>query len=145
MPKYRKGRKRVAEKQALKQGVAAEQRFMFSSSLKAYVLAGIFLAVSLLLNTELISLVTADTGKFTKALAYALRGGVVVAFFFFAWLAWGNLKEVRGRIFGLKEMIFLIVISLLQTLLNGYVFLVALVGVVLVCVYMWVMQIKIQT
>ncbi len=144
MPKYRKDRKFVAQKEEKKREGVTEKSRMFNSTFKAYVVALVFLALSLLFNTELIQLIGTDAGKFDKLIVYGFRGLLVILFFFFGLVAWGNLKELRGSIIGVKEIITLAVMSLVQTMLNGYVFLAATVGVLAICVYIWLMQVKIQ-
>ncbi len=144
MPKYRKDRKFVAQKEEKKREGVTEKSRMFNSTYKAYVVALVFLALSLIFNTELFQLLASDAGKLEKLIVYGFRGLLVILFFFFALIAWGNLKELRGSIIGMKEIITLIVMALVQTMLNGYVFLAATLGVATICIYIWLMQVKIE-
>ncbi len=144
MPKYRKDRKFVAQKEEKKREGVTEKSRMFSSTYKAYIVALIFLGLSLIFNSELIRIFGTDVGRMEKLIEYGFRGLLVILFFFFALIAWGNLKELRGSIIGLKEIITLIIMALVQTMLNGYVFLAATLGVAAICIYVWLMQVKIE-
>ncbi len=144
MPKYRKDRKFVLEKEEKKREGETEKSRMFNSTVKAYIVALFFLGLSIIFNTETIRIFGTEIGRLEKLIEYGFRGLLVILFFFFALLAWGNLKELRGSIIGVKEIITLIVMALVQTLLNGYVFLAATIGVMAVCIYVWLMQVKIE-
>jgi len=143
MPKYRKDRKIIAEKEEKKREGVSEISLMYNTSVKTYVIALIFLGLSIIFNTELVRPFGTDLTALLKLIEFGFRGGLVIGFFLFAFLSWGNLKEVRGSIMGLKEIFILGAISLIQTVRNGYVVLSAVVGIILVCVYMWLMQVKV--
>ncbi len=118
---------------------------MFTTSRLSYILAAICLALSIVFNTELIRPFGADPDStILKVFEYGARGLLVVGFFLFALISWGNLKELRGSFIGAKEIVILVVLSLLQTVRNGYVFLTACVGVTVVFLYIWLMQEKIR-
>ncbi len=144
MPKYRKDRKFVLQKEEKKREGVTEKNRMYNSSVKSYIAALVFLGLSVIFNTELVRPFGTDIGRLEKLIEYGFRGLLVMLFYLFALLAWGNLKELRGGVIGVKEIVTLMVMSLVQTMLNGYVFLAATVGVVAVCVYIWLMQVKIE-
>jgi hypothetical protein len=146
MPKYRKGKKRAVVQELVELEAAADRRLMFKSAIITYIIAGLLLGLSIFLNSEMWTpFGTQSTMSTTiKVVDYALRGGIVALFYLFMIVAWGNTKELRGGVLELKEIAVLIGISLVQTYLDGYVFLVGTVGVVLVSIYIWFMQVKIE-
>lgn len=144
MPKYKKGRKSQVDIEAFKEEIAADRHHMFRSSWMAYIAAAIFLVSSIILNAGVWSPLGTTPSTLMKVVFYGIRGGLVALFYFFALIAWGNVTELRGGVMGIKAIIFLAVISLIQTFENGYVFLVGLLGVILISVYIWLIQAKIQ-
>src|SRR4030042_1532975 len=140
MPKYRKDRKYVAQKEGKKREGISEIGLMYKSSVKTYIVAIIFLVLSIIFNMELVPITFGpEHDTLFKILVYGFRGVFVIGFFLFAFISWGNLMELRGGLMGLKEIIILIVISLMQTVRNPYVFLAASVGIFGVCIYIWLM------
>ncbi len=144
MPKYRKDRKFASLKEEQKREGATETSRMFGTSIRAYLIAAVFLVLSIIFNSELIRPFGTDIGRLLKLIEYGFRGLLVIGFFMFALISWGNLKELRGSIIGIKEIIILMLMALLQTILNSYVFLAAVVGVTIVSIYIWLMQVKIE-
>ncbi len=133
------------QKEEKKREGETEKSRMYGSTVKAYIVALVFLSLSLIFNTELIPLLSgANIGRLEKLIVYGFRGLLVILFFFFALIAWGNLKELRGSIIGLREIIVLATMALVQTMLSVYVFLAATVGVLVICIYIWLMQVKIE-
>ncbi|HMF33707.1 MAG TPA: hypothetical protein VKK79_19945 [Candidatus Lokiarchaeia archaeon] len=145
MPKYRKGKRRQVQKELIQIEAAVDRRLMFKSAFITYVIAGVFLVFSLFLNSEMWLPFGVPTSTLIKVANYGIRGGVTVGFFFFMIVAWGNTKELRGGVLEIKEIAILIGLTLVQTFKNGYVFLVGIAGVVLISVYIWLMQQKLES
>ncbi len=131
-------------KEEQKREGATETSRMFGTSIRAYLIAAVFLVLSIIFNSELIRPFGTEIGRLLKLIEYGFRGLLVIGFFMFALISWGNLKELRGSIIGIKEIIILMLMALLQTILNSYVFLAAVVGVTIVSIYIWLMQVKIE-
>ena len=52
----------------------------------------------------------------------------------------GNFKELTGKPVGLKEILLLVGLSLVQTMKNLYVFIFALIGLSLLLIYLYLIQ-----
>lgn len=120
------------------------KQMMFSSSLITYMLAGVFLVFSILMNAKVLEIPNPDATTPLKVVDVLLRGGLIILFFFFMFVSMGNLKELRGYIMTWKEMLFLIIISLFQTITEGWALLTATLGIIIILVYFYFIQGKIQ-
>ncbi len=143
MPKYRKTSKQAVDKQQKSRNLQSLKYFMFSSALKGFIVAGVFLVLSLLFNAELVPLFTESSTTF-KIVNVLIRGGLIIGFFFFIFVSFVNLRELRGKVSEWQDIVLLAVISILQGILSGWVVLVALVGIILLVLYFWVLQVKVE-
>lgn len=124
---------------------------MYKSALFTFLLAALMLVISFLFNGRIISSWVQNvenvetTGKdFYNTLDIIIRTVSVVLFFLFCLISIGNLQELRGYVVTWKEMVVLIVLSLIQTTISGAVFALSLLGIVVVLVYMYFIQGKIE-
>lgn len=134
-----------------KQKEATEQRLertllkkqMFTSSLITYIISGVFLLFSMLFAFAVLNIPNPDDKTWIKVVDVALRGGIIIGFFFFMLISMGNMQELRGYIVTWKELVFLLIISLFQATTDGWVFLTASVGIIIIFIYMYFIQGKI--
>jgi len=64
----------------------------------------------------------------------------IILFFLFLSVAVGNVEEINGKIFGWKKLTILIIISLIQSIRNGWVFLFSSLGIIILILYLWLLQ-----
>ncbi|MHA1856574.1 MAG: hypothetical protein ACTSYY_11055 [Promethearchaeota archaeon] len=157
MPKIKKDKKSKEEKlKNLEISKAEAKRSMFSSSIITYLIAAIFLVISFIFNGNLINV---WVEKITNAQSVIDEGGApsfiyvmdiiiksfsVILFFFFTFISIGNFQEYRGYIMTWKEMLILLIITLLQVSTNFTIFLITFVGIILCITYFYFIQGKIE-
>jgi len=126
---------------------------MFSSTLITYGLAAIFLVISFIFNGSLISgwvqsVVEATEEGGAPSLIYIIdiiiKSFSVILFFFFNFISIGNIQEFRGYIMTWKEMVFLIIISLIQVSSNFTIFFITTIGIIICIIYFYFLQGKIE-
>ncbi len=118
---------------------AQKRSLMFKSTILTYILAAVFFTRSMLFNGRFIEL---DFGESTGAAIgeVFLKAAIVVLFFFFALISIGNYQEMKGYVATWKELVLLIIISLLMAASKGTVFFASLLGIVLVLTYIYFLQ-----
>lgn len=116
---------------------------MFLSALITWIIAGVFLIFSILMSLAVIKIPNTDTSTGLKVLDVAIKSILIILFFFFMLISIGNLRELRGYIMNLKELIFLLIITLIQGVTDGWVFFISAVGVIILIIYFYLIQIKV--
>ena len=146
MPKLKKNKKqsRQEELKALEQQKTRAKKIMLSSSIITYVIALVALILSFMINGKYWDI--PEIGKETTAevIDVLVKSFIILVFFFFALISVANFQEIRGYVFTWREMIVLLIVTLLQSSTELYVFLVAASGVVLIITYMYFIQGRIQ-
>ena len=139
MPKYKK----IPEKQPLKEKSTkkpiSRDEFMTKSSIKSSYMAGACLVVSILFNAGILTFFM-NQNIYLDIIDVSIKSASIILFFLFLCIAVGNIEEINGKVLGWKELIGLVLISLLQSIRNGWVLLVSSIGVALVILYLWIIQ-----
>jgi len=155
MPKIQKEAKKRKEKvrDLESQKIQLKQK-MFSSSVKTYLFAAIFLIISFIFNGQLIPkwvdivsiALGADSGAISPIvlLDLLIKSFSIILFFFFSFVSIGNWRELSGYILTWKEMTILLVFSLIQATTDGSVFIISSIGIVIILFYMYFIQGKIE-
>jgi hypothetical protein len=143
MPKIKKVNKRSEEYEQELLRLSEMKRKMYSSGLRSYLLAAVCLAVSLIFNNNLIAITVEAGGPLDIALII-LKSVSVILFFTFVLLGLANNMELKGKTSTIKEIIFVVIISLIQTMRSGAVFWLSFGGIALVIIYIWAIQVKVQ-
>ena len=155
MPKIQKEAKKRKEKvrDLESQKIQLKQK-MFSSSVKTYIFAAIFLIISFIFNGQLIPkwvdivsiALGADSGAISPIvlLDLLIKSFSIILFFFFSFVSIGNWRELSGYILTWKEMTILLVFSLIQATTDGSVFIISSIGIVIILFYMYFIQGKIE-
>lgn len=154
MPKIKKEKKIKEEKlKNLEIRKRKVKSTMFSSTLITYGLAAIFLVLSFIFNGNLISgwvqkvAEATDEGgapTFIYIMDIIIKSFSVILFFFFNFISIGNIQEFRGYIMTWKEIIFLLLISLLQVSSNFTIFFITTIGITICVIYFYFLQGKIE-
>ena len=155
MPKIQKEAKKRKEKvrDLESQKIQLKQK-MFSSSIKTYLFAAIFLIISFIFNGQLIPqwvdtvsiALGADSGAISPIvlLDLLIKSFSIILFFFFSFVSIGNWRELSGYILTWKDMTILLVFSLIQATTDGSVFIISSIGIVIILFYMYFIQGKIE-
>ena len=117
----------------------ADEKFAYRSTIISVIFGGIFLTVSLILNTEFITLFL-NQNIIWNIVDVSIKTVVILLFFLFMITSIGNYKELIGKPLNWKELLLLIFLSLGQTLLNSLVFLFTLLGLILILIYLFIVQ-----
>ncbi len=141
MPKIKKQMQKQDSVSKNIQRVITKQN-MFNSALITYLLAGVVFIVSFILNGQFVTIPNANDETWIKVIDVLLKGGSIGLFFFFGFIAFANWMELKGYIMELKHIIILIIIAVLQSVMDIYVFLTALVCIIVVLAYMYFIQAK---
>ncbi|MHA1820765.1 MAG: hypothetical protein ACTSU2_04670 [Promethearchaeota archaeon] len=143
MPKYKKGRKYIQKAEETKQSLLNLKKSMFNSALKSLIIAAVFLVLSLLFNGEIIK-ISAESGTAKDILLLLSKAAIITLYYLFVVIGFANARELEGRPIGLMEIIFIAIFSLIQSIRSAAVFWLSLSGVLLVTLYLWVVQIKVE-
>lgn len=157
MPKIKKEKKIREEKiKNLEIRKIKVKSTMFSSTLITYGLATIFLVISFIFNGSLISgwvqkiaeakIVIDDGGapSFIYIMDIIIKSFSIILFFFFVFISIGNFQEYRGYIMTWKEILGIIIISLIQVSTNFTIFLISTIGIIICTTYFYFLQGKIE-
>lgn len=134
-----------------------DKKSMFISALLTYALAAIFLIISFIFNGRFIifpkePVYPAGTPAelmyplpmWIRVVAVLLKSGSIILFFFFMMISIGNYRELRGYIMTWREMLVLLIVSILQSSTEIYVFFITALGITLVITYMYFIQGKVN-
>lgn len=133
MPKIAKKELKSKEKQLF------DENFAFRSVKISVILGGICLVISILFNVEIITIFT-NKNIFLNIVDISIKVLTILLFFFFMMISIGNYKELIGKPSDWKDLLILFAFSLGQTLLNPWVFIFTLLGLILILVYLYIVQ-----
>jgi len=92
-----------------------------------------------LFNTEIINIFE-DQNIYIIILDVSIKSLSIILFFFFLSIAVSNIEEIRGKVLSWKVLALIIIMSLVQSIRNGWVFLFSSFGIAIVILYLWVLQ-----
>ena len=136
MPKFKKKPKKTSKS---KRTSGSDEKVILKSLKKSAILAGVFLTLSLFFNTEIITYFM-NRGIYWDILDVSIKVSLILLSFLFMVISIGNFKELTGKPVGLKEILLLVGLSLVQTMKNLYVFIFALIGLGLLLIYLYLIQ-----
>jgi hypothetical protein len=148
MPKIKKQKKingfSVEQYNTIQEYIEFEKKFMLVSALKTYIVCIIFLVLSLLFNLKIIEIPVANNETAVNIISALLKIVLVWGFFFFSVVSTGNLRELQGEVLDWKWLALITFMSVIQTILDGWVLFGVCVGITLMIVYIYFIQGKIQ-
>ena len=136
MSKFKKEPEMTSKK--LKKSKSKED-FAYKTVVISAILGGFFLLLSLLFNGYIITIFM-DIDVLFDIIDVSVKVGVILLFFFFAIISIGNYKELTGKPIEIREVVLIFFLSLAQSFLNPYVFLLTLVGLVVIIFYLFLVQ-----
>jgi len=128
----------VKSQQTKKKG-KIEENFAYRSVILSAIFGGLFLAISILLNGEIITLFLADS-PFLLALDITIKVFVILIFNILIMVSLGNYKELTGKPVGFKIITLLFFFSLIQSFRDSLVFSFTLVGLLAIVLYLYLIQ-----
>lgn len=136
MPKFKKKPKKSSKSKRISD---SDEKLILKSLKSSAVLAGIFITLSLFFNTEIIKYFM-NRGIYWDILDVSIKVSLILLSFLFMMISLGNYKELTGKPVGLKEILLLVGLSLVQTMKNLYVFIFTLIGLGLLLIYLYLVQ-----
>ncbi len=118
---------------------AFNEKFAYRSVIISVIFGGIFLIISIFFNIEIIT-VFMDKNVLFDIIDLLIKTSVILLFFFFMMVSIGNYKEIVGKPISWKEFLFLIVLSLGQSILNLWVFTFTVLGIIIILIYLYLIQ-----
>ncbi len=131
--------KNSVKSQPTKKKEKLEEKFAYRSVILSAIFGGLFLAISILLNGEIISLFLADN-PFLLALDVAIKVLVIIIFNILIMVSFGNYKELTGKPVDFKIIGLLFFFSLIQAFRNSLVFSFTLVSLLAIVLYLYLVQ-----
>ncbi len=131
--------KNSVKSQPTKKKEKLEEKFAYRSVILSAIFGGLFLAISILLNGEIISLFLADN-PFLLALDVAIKVLVIIIFNILIMVSFGNYKELTGKPVDFKIIGLLFFFSLIQAFRNSLVFSFTLVSLLAIILYLYLVQ-----
>jgi hypothetical protein len=113
--------------------------FAFRSVLISAIFGGILFIISFLFNVEIVTIFMSGEILFT-IIDVILKTFLVLLFFIFIITSYGNYKELVGKPLNWKDLLVIIVISIGQTILNLWVFILTLFGLIIILIYLYLVQ-----
>lgn len=139
MSKYKKiPEKETVEKQKPKKILSTDE-LIIKSGIISFYLAGIFFVISILFNSGIVTIFM-NQNIYLDIVDISIKTISIILFFLFLSVAVGNVEEINGKIFGWKKLTILIIISLIQSIRNGWVFLFSSLGIIILILYLWLLQ-----
>jgi hypothetical protein len=123
-----------------KSNYRSDDKFAYRSVIIAAILGGIFYVLSLVLNTELITIPVFGQRVIWNIIDISIKGIIIILFFLFMITSIGNYKELIGKPLDWKEILLLLILSLGQALLNLGVLIITLLGLIFIIVYLFLIQ-----
>lgn len=139
MSKYKKiPEKETVEKQKPKKILSTDE-LIIKSGITSFYLASIFFVISILFNSGIVTIFM-NQNLYLDIVDILIKTISIILFFLFLSVAVGNVEEINGKIFGWKKLTILIIISLIQSIRNGWVFLFSSLGIIILILYLWLLQ-----
>jgi len=143
MPKYNKAKKNIGLERKKKE-LTDQKQIVFSSAIKSLIVGGIFLVLSILFNGNVIA-INPEQGTAIDILIILVKSVIILLFYTFVFLSVANSMELKGKPASMREIIIIAVLSLIQSILNSAVFWISLLGILVINLYFWIVQVKVET
>ena len=131
--------KNSVKSQPTKKREKVEEKFAYRSVILSAIFGGLFLAISIILNGEIITLFQGDN-PFLLALDITIKVLVILIFFILIMVSLGNYKELTGKPVDFKIIGLLFFFSLIQAFRNSLVFSFTLGGLLVIVLYLYLVQ-----
>ncbi len=122
-----------------KEKYRSNEKFAYRSVIISAILGGIFFIISLFFNTGFITIFM-NKDIFWNFIDITIKVLAIMFFFLFMITSVGNYKELIGKPLNWKELLFLFLLSIGQTILNIWVFTFTLFGLAIIIIYLYIVQ-----
>ncbi|MFO7796493.1 MAG: hypothetical protein ACQERB_11275 [Promethearchaeati archaeon] len=127
------------KKSEIKNKKKLKENIGYKTVIKTAILSGIFFIVSLFFNGQIISL-----GYFNNLILniveILVRTVIILFFFLFLTISYANYRDLVGKPINWKNLMLLFILSIIQSILNIYVFFLTLLGLIFILLYLYLIQ-----
>ncbi|MEJ2295645.1 MAG: hypothetical protein P8Y23_12885 [Candidatus Lokiarchaeota archaeon] len=116
-----------------------DEKFAYKTVLVTAVFSGIFLFISVLFNTQIITLFMIENSIWFYV-DIVIKVLVILLFFLFSIISIGNYKELSGKPLDFKIIFLLFILSLIQAYRNMWVFGFSFLGLIVIIAYFYFVQ-----
>jgi len=127
------------KKSEIKNKKKSKENIGYKTVIKTAILSGIFFVASLFFNGQIISL-----GYFNNSILniveILVRTVIILFFFLFLTISYANYRDLVGKPINWKNLMLLFILSIIQSILNIYVFFLTLLGLIFILLYLYLIQ-----
>jgi len=116
-----------------------DENFAYKTVFLTAILSGIFLIISFLFNTQLITIFMVENTIWFY-IDIVIKVLVILLFFLFGIISIGNYKELSGKPIDYKLIFLLFILSLIQSYRNLWVFGFTFLGLLVIIAYFYFIQ-----
>jgi predicted neutral ceramidase superfamily lipid hydrolase len=146
MPKIKKSYEELQEeKRSYLENVEFEKQFMYVSALKTYPIMLICSVLSLILNLKILVIPDFTSETAMTFLNIMIKVLLLLGFFFFGIIAFANIIELKGKVMTWRELIILMLLTLIQGIFDGWVILGCILGIIAIITYVYFIQGRIES
>lgn len=116
-----------------------DEEFAYKSVLLTAIISGILLVISLLFNTQIITIFMIENTIWFY-IDIIIKTLVILLFFLFGMISIGNYKELSGKPLDFKIVLLLFILSLIQAYRNSWVFGFTFFGLIVIIAYFYFVQ-----
>ena len=116
-----------------------DEEFAYKSVLLTAIISGILLVISLLFNTQIITIFMIENTIWFY-IDIIIKTLVILLFFLFGIISIGNYKELSGKPLDFKIVLLLFILSLIQAYRNSWVFGFTFFGLIVIIAYFYFVQ-----
>jgi hypothetical protein len=116
-----------------------DEKFAYKSVLLTAIISGILLIISLLFNTQIITIFMIENTIWFY-IDIIVKILVILLFFLFSIISIGNYKELSGKPLDFKIVFLLFILSLIQAYRNSWVFGFTFLGLIVIIAYFYFIQ-----
>jgi hypothetical protein len=127
------------KQQKLKSKRKFDEKFAYRTVILSTILGIAFFIISLLFNLEIITIFN-NVSVLFDFLGSLIKVGATLLFFLFMMISVGNYKELTGKPLGWNITLLLCLLSLGQTLLNIWIFILTFFGLLIFLIYLYLVQ-----
>ena len=127
------------KKSEIKNKKKSKENIGYKTVIKTAILSGIFFVASLFFNGQIISL-----GYFNNSILniveILVRTVIILFFFLFLTISYANYRDLVGKPINWKNLMLIFILSIIQSILNIYVFFLTLLGLIFILLYLYLIQ-----
>ena len=127
------------KQQKLKSKRKFDEKFAYRTVIVSTILGIAFFIISLLFNIEIMTIFS-DISVLFDFIEGLIKVGATLLFFLFMIISIGNYKELTGKPLGWNIILLLCLLSLGQTLLNLWIFILTFFGILIFLIYFYLVQ-----